>query len=348
MLTLQWGIVRCCRVLSVGSCIEMTAGIVQVGLQWAMFSIIQALSIIYYPPHLKFVTIPIPNENETSSDELELDNHDSRPSHQQRIIRTKVKTEDWKLSIILSWVVVVHVALIAFYTFFLLLTTAPEPSTQIPSSLNFFNQLVLSHIQPTTDLQLQRWAVFLGLSSAALAAIQYAPQIYHTYHAGLVGALSIPMMIIQTPGAGIMVISIALRPGTNWTSWIMFAVSGVMQGCLLVMCITWKLRQSKLGIDDFGRPLASSSAPPSKPSSSSSSSVRAAISDTPVLPAEEREIVSDALEDAVEEDVRSSGSGIQTPVAVAEVGGDETSPLLVKSHTGKEQKSGGWLGFLKR
>lgn len=35
----------------------------------------------------------------------------------------------------------------------------------------------------------------------------------------------------------------------------MFAVSGVMQGSLLVMCIAWKLRQGKLGIDDFGKPL---------------------------------------------------------------------------------------------
>lgn len=88
------------------------------------------------------------------------------------------------------------------------------------------------------DARLTAWATFLGLSSALLAAIQYCPQLIHTYKAKLVGALSIPMMIIQSPGAGIMVISIAmryvdlffiptnhlnndigfLRPGTNWTS----------------------------------------------------------------------------------------------------------------------------------
>jgi hypothetical protein len=34
----------------------------------------------------------------------------------------------------------------------------------------------------------------------------------------LVGALSIPMMLIQTPGGILMVTSIALRKGTNWTS----------------------------------------------------------------------------------------------------------------------------------
>jgi hypothetical protein len=37
------------------------------------------------------------------------------------------------------------------------------------------------------------------------------PQISRTYHSKLVGALSIPMMCIQSPGAIAMVLSIALR-----------------------------------------------------------------------------------------------------------------------------------------
>ena len=80
-----------------------------------------------------------------------------------------------------------------------------------------------------------------------------------------------------------MVTSIALREGTNWTStylfsafvpspplrkyffffflkkknigWITFAVAAVLQGCLLIMCCLWKIRQDKLGIDDFGNPV---------------------------------------------------------------------------------------------
>ena len=71
-----------------------------------------------------------------------------------------------------------------------------------------------SHRSP----QIQLWATFLGVSSAALAALQYAPQIAHTFRLKLVGALSIPMMCLQTPGAVLMVLSIALRPGTDWTS----------------------------------------------------------------------------------------------------------------------------------
>jgi len=60
-------------------------------------------------------------------------------------------------------------------------------------------------------MQIQTWATFLGVSSAILAATQYAPQIYHTYHSKLVGALSIKMMLIQTPGTIFMIVSIALR-----------------------------------------------------------------------------------------------------------------------------------------
>ena len=64
---------------------------------------------------------------------------------------------------------------------------------------------------PRGSEQLNLWATFLGVTSTLLAAFQYLPQIIHTYHHKLVGALSIPMMLIQTPGATLMVLSIALR-----------------------------------------------------------------------------------------------------------------------------------------
>lgn len=128
--------------------------------------------------------------------------------------------------------------------------------------------------------QITLWATFLGVTSGLLAGVQYAPQLIRTYRLKLVGALSIPMMVIQSPGGIVMAISIAMRPGTDWTStcrflvidtvdlkkwmglieccilgWVMYAVSAVMQACLLAMCFAWKIRQRRLGIDDFGRPL---------------------------------------------------------------------------------------------
>jgi len=85
--------------------------------------------------------------------------------------------------------------------------------------------------------------------------IQDAPEIYTTWKLKLVGALSIPMMCIQTPGAILMVTNLAIRPGTNWTSWAPYAAAGIMQGFLLVLCFVWKARQRRLGVDDFGKQL---------------------------------------------------------------------------------------------
>ncbi|GJJ14587.1 hypothetical protein Clacol_008853 [Clathrus columnatus] len=98
-----------------------------------------------------------------------------------------------------------------------------------------------SHSPPN---QIHAWAIFLGVSSSALAVIQYFPQLFKTYRLKLVGAISVPMMCIQSPGAVLMVLS-----------WITYATAGIMQGSLLVMCLIWKTRQARLGIDDFGNPL---------------------------------------------------------------------------------------------
>jgi len=215
MITLQWRIVRCCPVLPFGTCMEISAGILQVGLQWLLFTVIFVLYMIYYPPELKYEIEDTP-----------------APSKRGR------HRDEWQASIILAWIIAVHLVIIFGVTIYLLADTPllPPPSESLPHRIS-------------------SWAAFLGISSAILSAIQYAPQLFHTYNIGLVGALSIPMMLIQTPGAILMVLSIALRPGTNWTSWITFVVAGVMQGSLLVMCLAWKVRQRQLGVDDFGQPV---------------------------------------------------------------------------------------------
>ncbi|KAI8584761.1 hypothetical protein K450DRAFT_217892 [Umbelopsis ramanniana AG] len=95
------------------------------------------------------------------------------------------------------------------------------------------------------------WASILGILSMILAAFQYLPQIWKTWRRKTVGALSIPMMLLQTPGSALFVYSIATRPGTNWTAWITYMVTGILQGTLLVMCIVWHYRSKRLGIDEI-------------------------------------------------------------------------------------------------
>ncbi|PPQ63738.1 hypothetical protein CVT24_004247 [Panaeolus cyanescens] len=220
MITLQAPLVKCCNKVTFGECAEMTAGVLQLGIQWFCFSMVFVLFMKYYPERLKHVELNI-EEDGTQP-----------PIH----VEIPVRSEEWSLSIVLAWTTVAAFCFVAITTMYLLWGEIPTPHQETPPKQ-------------------AAWATFLGVSAAMLATVQYAPQIIHTYRMKLVGALSIPMMLIQTPGGILMVTSIALRPGTNWTSWITFLVAAILQGGLLVMCLAWKVRQRKLHIDDFGQPL---------------------------------------------------------------------------------------------
>ncbi|KDR74687.1 hypothetical protein GALMADRAFT_141041 [Galerina marginata CBS 339.88] len=308
MVTLQAPIVRCCRVVSLGSCVEMTAGVVQVGLQWFCFSIVFVLYMIYYPERLKYLELDIEEGEEHI------------PNH----VKTPVRSEEWRLSIILAWTTVAHFFFAVITTAYLLITVPNSPNGGVPP-------------------QISLWATFLGVSSAMLAMVQYAPQLLHTYRTKLVGALSIPMMMIQTPGGILMVTSIVLRPGTNWTSWITFALAAVLQGCLLAMCIAWKIRQRKLDIDDFGNPLSyfpPAHWSPNNPEGEQAHDHSLLVDDTePVpglvtTPSEDpiavRKALTAALESAAEGNLLSPGLGPSGPQRDATT---ERTPLLRRSDT---------------
>ena len=52
------------------------------------------------------------------------------------------------------------------------------------------------------------------------------------------------MMCIQTPGSFVWVGSLAARFGwEGWSTWGIYLVTGVLQGCLLAMGITFELRK---------------------------------------------------------------------------------------------------------
>jgi len=87
------------------------------------------------------------------------------------------------------------------------------------------------------------WATALGICATILACIQYIPQLYTTWRLQHVMSLSIPMMCIQTPGSFVFATSLAIRyGGAGWSSWGVFVVTGILQGCLLVMAIRFELR----------------------------------------------------------------------------------------------------------
>ncbi|RDL39824.1 uncharacterized protein BP5553_04164 [Venustampulla echinocandica] len=79
--------------------------------------------------------------------------------------------------------------------------------------------------------------------AVTLALIQYLPQIWMTWCLGHVGSLSIPMMLIQTPGSFVLSASLAARLGLGgWSNWGVFLVTGCLQGCLLVMGICFEVK----------------------------------------------------------------------------------------------------------
>jgi len=92
-----------------------------------------------------------------------------------------------------------------------------------------------------------RFAYVLGLVGAGLAILQYFPQLYTTWAFSHVGSLSIPMMCLQTPGSILFAFTLAMRKGTNWSTWGVYAVTAVLQGTLLAMCITFEYRDRQKG-----------------------------------------------------------------------------------------------------
>ncbi|TKY90051.1 hypothetical protein EX895_000049 [Sporisorium graminicola] len=182
----------------------------------------------------------------------------------KRLLRTrKRRTEEWSLALSLAWVVLIHFIFISTITF-LLVSSLPSKSFPPPeevSALSSWSQAVgsvstLTLNRPSSRLLVSRWAAFLGSSATILAAGQYLPQIVYTARSKLVGSLSIPMMCLQVPGSAVFVYSLALQPGTDWSSLAAYVLTGVLQLVLLVLCVAWRIRQRRAGIDDFGRPLA--------------------------------------------------------------------------------------------
>lgn len=111
---------------------------------------------------------------------------------------------------------------------------------------------ILTYISPD---KLDIWAPILGMTGAALAAIQYFPQIWTTYNLKHVGSLSIPMMCIQTPGGFLFAGSLMARLGWGgWSSWGIFLLTATMQGILLSLAIYYEIQLRKENRSNDGSP----------------------------------------------------------------------------------------------
>jgi len=195
ILILQAYEFECCKHESARLCFENTLGIVQLTLQWTMFTMILTLFMVYYPEYRKYVNLT-----------------------------PKEYSAEWRISRLVS-------ASFVFHFFFTLIVSAG----------------LVIFVGGAEKMATRYWADLLGLISLVLASIQYLPQIWATWKRKSVGALSIPMMMMQTPGSFLFVYSLASRTGTRWSTWFVFLITGCLQGTLLIMCICWHFRGKRLG-----------------------------------------------------------------------------------------------------
>ncbi|WFD44632.1 hypothetical protein MPSI1_003302 [Malassezia psittaci] len=294
VMVLQWPILRCCSRLRAVQCLEQMMGVLQVSLQWFMFSVIFAMFLTFYklensPFHRerqlrkhnrhtqetqRLNTQPEEDAQESSGSESDLEQIQSHihqsyggvsedvgirphethadrnpasyinipramrriledyhlPGDDQDINGSSGTEREWRLSKTLAWITLAQCVVCAMISVLLLAMGARH-------------------------CMIQHWTRFLGLTGTFLAVLQYLPQIFHTARAKLVRSLSIPMMLLQVPGTVLFVYALAAREGVNWTSLLAYIAAGCLQAMLLILCICWKVRQARLHIDDYGRPL---------------------------------------------------------------------------------------------
>jgi uncharacterized protein with PQ loop repeat len=86
-----------------------------------------------------------------------------------------------------------------------------------------------------SQFKLDLIATCFGILSTLTGVLQYFPQVIVTFRSKQFKSLSPATLMMQMPGSFLFAFSLALQPGTNWTSWISFIVCGSLQGLLIVM-----------------------------------------------------------------------------------------------------------------
>lgn len=89
------------------------------------------------------------------------------------------------------------------------------------------------------------YAGAIGIVSMSLGSLRYVPQILHTWKAKSGGVISIPGLCLQIPGNVVWVYTLAVRPGTNWTTWIRFLLEAILMCVVLSLCIFFKCRERR-------------------------------------------------------------------------------------------------------
>ncbi|GAA5883382.1 hypothetical protein JCM16303_006721 [Sporobolomyces ruberrimus] len=156
-----------------------------------------------------------------------------------------ILSPSYRHSLSYFFLVLLHLLLTFLTTSILIITLPGAPRDDSPNQGR----------EHPSERAVRVWATTLGLLAVGLGCAQYAPQLVLTARKKLVGSLSIPMMLLQTPGSFVFVYTLAIRPGVDFTGWAPYFVTGILQGTLLILCLIFKRRQKKIGVDDWGNKL---------------------------------------------------------------------------------------------
>ncbi|PVV02687.1 hypothetical protein BB560_002854 [Smittium megazygosporum] len=92
------------------------------------------------------------------------------------------------------------------------------------------------------------WGKLLGVFSLFVTLVQFIPQIVKTYSLKEPGSLSIPMMVMQSPGGFLFAYILASQPNSSWTSWISTFFAASFQMVLLFLCLYYVRKPSSVSI----------------------------------------------------------------------------------------------------
>ncbi|PWA03459.1 hypothetical protein BB558_000376 [Smittium angustum] len=236
-LILNYWLFDCCQVLSLSSCFKKTLGVFLIGAQTIQFLTIFMLFIIYFPRESKYRReIDSPTESpensqvyrsgQSSSSHVSLTNPQALLKDKSGFSVIKFLGLDKNYTVEYETALLVTFSIITYFTFCLLVTTL------FGETVGFYS------------VYIRTWAKILGIFSLSVTIVQFIPQIAKTIKLKHVGSLSIPMMMIQTPGGFMFVYIIASQQDSNWTSWVSTFSAAVFQGVLLITCLILQYKDS--------------------------------------------------------------------------------------------------------
>jgi uncharacterized protein with PQ loop repeat len=110
--------------------------------------------------------------------------------------------------------------------------------------LSFLGGILFYKFHLTSDT-LVKYAMTLGTISSILMIVQWAPQIYTTWRIKSQGSLSLLMLIMQLPGALLVIIFQGVLNNASITTWGPYIFGALEMTILIVMCIYYKLRKQR-------------------------------------------------------------------------------------------------------